>query len=370
MREVLFLDLARSASSLGAEAHTVFANVLASGRFLFGEHGERFERAFAAYCGAAAGVGVASGTDALRLALLACGVTPGDEVITVANSAMATVAAITSIGARPAFVDVDPATWTMDPAQLPSRLTARTRAILPVHLYGQCADMEPILAFARRRGLAVVEDCAHAHGARYHGRVAGTMGDAGCYSFYPTKNLGAFGDAGMVVTNDLTIAERVRALREYGRASHDLTGLHGYNSRLDELQAAILFLKLERLDAANCRRRAIAQTYARALTDMERSLPYEAPGRYHVYHLYVIRVKDRDGFRARLQEQGVQTHVHYPLALHRHEAYQGVRADTFELPVTDRVHSEVVSLPLYPELSDEEIEAVTDAVRQATAVRV
>lgn len=367
MRDVPFLDLSRQANILGRELQAALAEVAASGRFILGEQGQRFEQAFATCCQAAWGIGVASGTDALRLALLACEVAPGDEVLTVSHTAVATIAAICSIGAVPVVVDVDPVTYTMDPRQLAARVSPRTKAILPVHLYGQCADMGPILAIARSRGLRVIEDCAQAHGARYHGWLAGTMGDAGCYSFYPTKNLGALGDAGMVITQDAGIAERLRSLRNYGQPARDPSILRGYASRLDELQAAVLLRKLRSLGTWHARRRAIARRYLEGLADTGLRLPQEAPGREHAYHLYVIRVEERDLFQAQLSQHGIETLVHYPTPAHRHAAYAGLVRGGATVPVTERLASEVVSLPCYPELEDGEIDAVIAAVK--TTVR-
>lgn len=347
-----------------AEITAAIADVLDTGRFILGERVGMFEKAFAGYCGAAHGVGVGSGTDALRLALLACEVGQGHEVITVSNTCVPTVAAISSVGATPVFVDADPITYTMNPALLESRITARTRAILPVHLYGQCADMDSIIDLARRYRLRLIEDCAHAHGARYHGRMAGTMGDAGCYSFYPTKNLGALGDAGMVITNESEIAERVRLLRNHGQTHRDTYTIKGHNSRLDELQAAILLVKLQYLDRWNDRRRAIARMYSEGLSNTNIVCPVEASERHHVYHLYVVRVRDRERFQARMAEQGIATVVHYPVPVHRQAAYAELATQDDHLSITTALASEIVSLPLYPELEDHEIKAVITTIRE------
>jgi dTDP-4-amino-4,6-dideoxygalactose transaminase len=311
-------------------------------------------------------VGVGSGTDALRLALAANGVGPGDEVVTVSNTCVPTAAAISGVGAVPVFADVDARTYTLDPAALEARITARTRAIVPVHLYGQCADMDPILAIANRRGIPVVEDCAQAHGARVGDRIAGSMGRAGAYSFYPTKNLGALGDAGMVVTNDAAVASAVRTARNYGLTPDGLYEAKSANSRLDELQAAIMLATLPRLSARNDRRRAIAQRYAAAFAETPLVCPVEADGRRHVYHLYVVRVPGRDGFRRRLEARGIGTMVHYPALVHRTPAYRERARDERHLPVSCRIVDEIVSLPLYPELTDGEVGAVIDAVRAST----
>jgi dTDP-4-amino-4,6-dideoxygalactose transaminase len=362
MPEVAFLDLRRVTKVHRCAIEAAIAEVLDAGRFILGDKVAAFEDAFASFCGVAHGIGVASGTDALRLALGACGVESG-EVLTVSNTCVPTVAAIVAARARPVFVDVDPVTYTMDPLRIEAALTPQTRAIVPVHLYGQCADMPAIMQIARRHGLRVVEDCAQAHGARLGGVMAGAFGDAGCYSFYPTKNLGALGDAGMVVTSDGAIADAVRLGRNYGQAARDTHVVHGSNSRLDELQAAVLLAGLPRLDASNERRRAIAAVYAEGLADTGLVVPREAPGRHHVYHLYVVRARDRDGFRARLAERGVGTLVHYPVAVHQQEAYCELAEQGAVLPVTNRVVDEILSLPLYPELEAGEIDAVIAAAR-------
>lgn len=312
---------------------------------------------------------MASGTEALRLALQACGVGAGDEVLTASHTCVATVAAIALLGAKPVFVDVDPRTYTIDPDRLAARLTSRARAIVPVHLYGHCAEMEPILALARRFGLRVVEDCAQAHGATDRGRMAGVMGDAGCYSFYPTKNLGALGDSGLVVTGDPRIANEVRRLRHYGWSRQAGRTAYGGNSRLDELQAAVLLVKLPRLEAWNGRRRQIAAAYREGLAGTGVKCPVERPGASHAYHLYVVRVAERDRFRASLSEQGVETLIHYSSPIHRLEPYAVAPAEARELSVTEAISGEIVSLPLYPELTEGEIEAVIDAVRRATQER-
>ena len=365
MHRIEFLDLGRSAKALKPAISEAIAGVLDSGRFLLGERLEQFEEAFARYCGAAQAVGVASGTDALRLALLACGVGEGHEVITVSNTCVPTVSAISSLGATPVFADIDPETFTIAPPLIESRITERTRAILPVHLYGQCAEMDSVLEVARRYGLRVIEDCAQAHGARFQGRAAGTTGDAGCYSFYPTKNLGAIGDAGMVITNDRELAERVRLLRDYGRTDRYRHAMKGYNSRLDEVQASVLLVKLPHLDAWNERRRAIARTYADGLARVPLICPSEASGRHHVYHLYVVRVRNRSRFQVKLAERGVATLIHYPIPVHRQPAYAELASSEAHLALTGKLADEILSLPLYPELADDEVDGVIDAIRDS-----
>jgi dTDP-4-amino-4,6-dideoxygalactose transaminase len=361
MMPVAFLDLARTTAALRKEIDGAIAEVLDAGRYVLGARLEAFETAFASYCGVRYAVGVGSGTDALQLALAACGVGQNDEVITVTNTCVPTAAAISALGAVPVFADVEPRTYTIDPAALEARITPRTRAIVPVHLYGQCADMDGVLAIARRRGIRVIEDCAQAHGARFDGRIAGSMGGAGCYSFYPTKNLGALGDAGMIVTDDAALATAVRAARNYGLTPGGAYETKSANSRLDELQAAIMLATLPRLEARNERRRAIAARYTSAFAGTAIVCPVEAPRRRHVYHLYVVRVPGRDGFRRRLEERGIGTMIHYPMLVHRTPAYRERARDERHLPVSCRVVDEIVSLPLYPDLTDGEVDAVIAA---------
>ncbi len=322
-----------------------------------------FEGAFASYCGAAHAIGVASGTEAITIALQAVGVGEGDEVITAANTCVPTVAGIEATGARAVLADVDGETYTLDPAGLEELVTDRTRAIVPVHLYGQCADMDPILELASRRGLRVVEDAAQAVGAEYRGRRAGSMGDAAAFSFYPTKNLGALGDAGAVVAMDPEIAEQARLLRNYGERSKYDSVRRGWNSRLDTIQAAILSAKLLHLDGWTDRRRELASLYDDALQGSAVVMPAVAPERIHVYHLYVVRVEGRDSVQDRLRDEGVGTLVHYPRPVHRHPAYEGLDRPG-RLATSERLSEEILSLPLYPELEDAEAEAVVDAVRR------
>lgn len=332
---------------------------------------EAFEREFADFLGLAHVVGVGSGTEAIHLALRALGVGAGDEVLTVSHTAVATIVAISSTGAVPVFVDIDPTTYCLDPVQLRGRLSPRTKAIVPVHLYGHPADMDPILAFAREHDLVVVEDCAQAHGAEYRGRKVGTFGHASAFSFYPTKNLGAYGDGGAVATSDGVLAERLSMLRNYGwepgRRYYSL--IRGVNSRLDELQAAILRVKLRHLDDGNSRRRRLAGLYGEWLAGVPGlSLPTEAEWAHHVFHLYVARVQDgaarRDALQAHLRERQIGTQVHYPEAVHQQTAYgdMGFRAGSF--PVTERLCGEIVSLPFYPELPDTDAQRVAEEIRR------
>jgi len=336
--------------------------VMESGWFILGEKGVEFENAFSTFCGVKYGIGVASGTNALQLALLACGVEEGDEVITVANTAIPTVSAITSAQANPVLIDIAPTTYTMDPGEIEKVITNKTKVIMPVHLYGQCADMEPILEVARKCDLKIIEDCAQAHGAVYRGKKAGSMGDAAAFSFYPTKNLGAFGDAGMVVTDNPEIGEKVKLLRNYGQKQRYHHIIKGTNSRLDEIQAAILLVKLKYLDKWNERRREIAEKYTHNFKDLDIICPLEAKNRKHVYHLYVIRVNDRDNFQRKLKLSGVETLIHYPIPIHLQDAYNELRYASVRLRNTEIVSKEIVSLPIYPELTDEEINIIINSV--------
>ncbi len=360
------IDLRAQYLSIKAEIDAAVARVLDSGWYILGQEVAAFEREFAEYCGAAACVGVGSGTEALHLAMLACGISPGDEVITVSHTAVATVAAITLAGARPVLVDVDPETYTMDPAALEAAITPCTKAIIPVHLYGHPADMVPILEIARQAQVRVIEDCAQAHGATYHGQPVGILGELGCFSFYPTKNLGALGDGGAVVSQDPALAERVRLLREYGWTpqARYVSQVKGMNSRLDELQAAILRVKLRHLNAWNEVRRALAARYD-ALLPPAVVRPIERSGCRHVYHLYVVRVPERDQVRARLQAAGIGTGIHYPVPVHQQPAYQDLAPRPEGLPHTERLAGEILSLPMSPTLTEAEVTAVADAIRSA-----
>jgi dTDP-4-amino-4,6-dideoxygalactose transaminase len=358
--KVSFLDLRRQHAALRQDLDRALAEVLDGDRFIGGPRVEAFERELAAYCGAAAAVGVASGTDAIELSLRALGVGEGDEVITAANTCVPTIAGIEASGATPVLVDVDEATFTLDPGELPAATTARTRAIVAVHLYGQCADVEAIGVFAREHGLALVEDAAQAHGAESGGRRAGTLGAAAAFSFYPTKNLGAVGDGGAVVTDDPAVGDVVRELRSFGERGGGAAVRRGSNSRLDPLQAAVLSVKLPHLERWNDRRRALAGLYDADLAEAI-DTPRERDDARHVYHLYVVRSVRRDEIAGALAQRGIGTLVHYPRAVHEHPAYTWL-ARPGKLGRSERLAREVLSLPLYPELTDEEARAVVGAV--------
>jgi dTDP-4-amino-4,6-dideoxygalactose transaminase len=350
-------------SLLAAELETAVQRVLKSGWYILGPEVEAFEAAFAAYHGVKYAVGVASGTDAIELALRAAGVGPGDEVITVAHTAVATVCAVERAGARPILVDIDPDTYTMSPAAAEAAITPRTKALLPVHLYGHPADTRALSALAERHHLLLVEDCAQAHGALDHGRRVGTIGHLGAFSFYPTKNLGAYGDGGAVITNDSQLAARLRSLRNYGQVTRYEHAERGINSRLDEMQAAILSVKLAHLDEHNAVRRELAALYGQHLARV--TLPVERPGAYHVYHLYVVRHSLRDEIREALKARGVGTLIHYPIPVHLQAAYLDLGYPPGSLPVTERVAREILSLPLYVGLTEQDILTVAQALLQS-----
>ena len=337
--------------------------VLESGVYVLGEEVESFEREFASYCGVAHAAGVASGTDALVLALKALDIAPGDEVITVSHTAVATAAAVLAVGATPVLVDID-RHYTLDPTLIDAAVTQRTKAILAVHLYGQAADMDAIGAAAGRHGLRVIEDCAQAAGGSYRGKRVGGLGDVACFSFYPTKNLGAIGDGGAVVTGDAGLAARVRRLRQYGWDEFRKTQEIGLNSRLDPLQAAILKAKLPSLDRDNARRGAIAMRYGKGLAGLPMMLPAAREGTSHVYHLYVVACDDRNGLMAHLHGAEIGSTVHYADPVHRQPGYaERVRTPDRGLPATETAAARILTLPLYPELSDDQVDRVIAAIR-------
>jgi dTDP-4-amino-4,6-dideoxygalactose transaminase len=345
--------------------------VIESSEFAGGPFVERFEEEFAAYCDSQYAIGVGNGTDALWLALLALGIGAGDEVITVPNTFMATAEAIICCNARPVFVDVDENTFTMNPAELKKALTAKTKAIIPVHLFGQPADMDPILEFARMHGLFVIEDAAQAHGAEYKGRKAGTLGDAGCFSFYPGKNLGALGEAGAVVTNDAELRKKIRALRDHGQVRKYYHTLIGWNCRMDGVQAAVLSIKLRHLEGGNLLRREHALQYNQAFAGIDEiATPFEANYARHVYHVYAIRVRERDEVRRRLEENEIGCAVHYPIPIHLQEAYCSLGYKAGSFPIAESLADEFLSLPMFPELTEEQIEYVARCVSETVGVRV
>ncbi|MDB6146453.1 MAG: DegT/DnrJ/EryC1/StrS aminotransferase [Spartobacteria bacterium] len=365
---VPFLDLNAHHAPFREEFDRAIGEVIDTGAFAGGPFVEKFEAEFANYCRCQHAIGLGSGTEALWLSLLACGVGPGDEVITVPNTFMATAEAITYCAARPVFVDVDEQTYTMDPAELEKAVTSKTKAIIPVHLFGQPADMDPILEFAREHDLFVIEDAAQAHGAEYKGRRAGTLGDAGCFSFYPGKNLGAFGEAGAVITNNPDLQEKIRVLRDHGQIRKYRHTMVGWNCRMDGIQAAVLSVKLRRLENGNLLRRAHAQEYDRALAGLDEVIkPLEESYARHVYHIYALRVQERDEVMFGLKEKGIQCGVHYPVPVHLQKAYRHLGYEAGAFPISEQSALEFISLPMFPELTEEQIAMVGLGVREAVA---
>lgn len=363
-----FLNLKPQHQLLKAEILAAVSEVLDNTAFAGGPYVAKFEEEFAAYCTTKHAIGVGNGTDALWFALLALGVGPGDEVITVPNTFIATAEAITYCGATPVFVDIDESTYNMDPALVERAITPRTRAIIPVHLYGQMADMDPIMEIARKHKLFVVEDASQAHGAEYKGRRAGTIGHVGCFSFYPGKNLGACGEGGACVTNDPALRGKIAMFREHGQAKKYYHDVIGWNGRMDGMQGAILSVKLKHLENWTEARRANAKRYDQLLRNAHGVLaPMESPVCRHVYHLYVIRVKERDALIKACGDQGITCAIHYPLPLHLQEAYKPMGISAGSFPVAERVSKEIVSLPMYPELTENEIKTVAAAVKAFTA---
>ena len=359
-----FVDLKAQYRSIKPEIDSAIGRVLESTQFVLGDEVAAFERHFAAYCGAADAIGVNSGTSALHLAFLAGGIGPGDEVVTVPFTFVATVSAIVYAGATPVLVDVDPKYYTMDPERLEAAITPRTKAIVPVHLYGQPADMDPILDIARRRGVMVIEDAAQAHGADYKGRRCGSMSEMACFSFYPGKNLGAYGEGGAVVTSDPELARRVRVLRSWGEERRYEHSVKGFNYRMDGIQGAILGVKLRHLEGWTEQRRTRAEAYRRALAGTQAVLPAERPDVRHVYHVFAVRLPQRDAWRARFAELGVQTGVHYPIPVHLQPAHHDLGYGRGAFPESERIAGDILSLPMFPELTDAQIDVVAAAVRQ------
>jgi len=378
------LDLRAQFETIAPEIRAAMEDVLTAQQFVLGPQGESLEREIAEACGARHGVGVASGTEAIELGLHACGVKAGDEVIVPAFTFIATGSAVSALGAHPVFADIDPATFNLDPDQLEARITPRTRAIVAVHLFGLSADMDPILAVGEKHGIPVIEDNAQSFGATYHGKKTGSIGRLGCLSFYPSKNLGAYGDAGMIVTNDDTVAKRLRSLRNHGQTAQYLSTERGWNSRLDELQAAILRVKLRHMQSWTAARQAHARLYDSLLADVPGIVtPRLPPGREHVYYLYTIRVEGRAGAQARakaegkgseapsdlvqqrLKELGVASMVYYPVPLHLQPLYALLGGKPGDLRVSERAAREVLSIPIYPEMTRGQVERVAQGVREA-----
>jgi len=358
-----FLDLKAQYASISDDINRAVRRVLESTQFVLGPEVAAFEEEFAAFSGARHGIAVNSGTSALHLALLAAGVGPGDEVITIPFTFVATVQAIRYTGATPVFVDIDPRTFTMDPAAVEAAITPRTKAIVPVHLYGHPADMDPIVACAKRHGLAVIEDACQAHAAHYKGRPVGSLGDYACFSFYPGKNLGAYGEGGMVVTSDPARAEQMRRLRDWGQSERYHHVVQGFNYRMEGLQGAILRVKLRHLEAWTEARRENAARYTVRLADSNVAVPFARPDCRHVFHVYAVRTDDRASLQARLQAEGVQTGLHYPIPVHLQPAHRDLGYCDGQFPESESAAKQVLSLPMYPELTDAQIDAVCAAVK-------
>jgi len=364
-----YLDLKAQYHSIKSEIDAAVLRVLESTQFILGEEVTAFEREFAAYCQTSESVGVNSGTSALHLALLAAGVGPGDEVITTPFTFVATVAAIRYAGAMPVFVDIEPDYFTLDPRKIEAAITPRTRAIIPVHLYGQPADMHPILDIAHRRGVTVIEDAAQAHGSEYHGRRCGSLAELAAFSFYPGKNLGAYGEGGAITTRRADLAATSRVLRDWGQEKRYEHRLKGFNYRMDGIQGAVLRVKLRHLEAWTEKRRQVARWYADTLDPESVRLPRERAGCRHVYHVYVVRSSDRDGLRDALGSQGIQTGVHYPIPVHLQPAHADIGYHAGDFPVAEAVAGEVLSLPIYPEMTRQQVETVAAAVAAASQLR-
>jgi dTDP-4-amino-4,6-dideoxygalactose transaminase len=373
-----FVNLSKQYFSLKKDIDNAISRVLNRGWFILGKELTSFEEEFAHYCNMKYGVGVGSGTEALHLALLACGIRPGDEVITVPNTAVPTVSAIDFANARPAFVDIDPKTYTMDSDKLEEylkrilrknklRSTEKPRVIIPVHLFGHPADMDPIVEVARKYDLKVVEDACQAHGTEYKGKKVGSIGDMGCFSFYPTKNLGAYGDSGMIVTDDEKTAEKLRMLRNYGEGRKYYTVIRGFNSRLDEIQAAILKVKLDHLDSWNKTRRNHASLYNNLLRNSSVITPVEEKYAKHVFHLYVIRTKEQKKLQECLKRKEIATSIHYPIPIHLHPAYRDLGYKRGDLPVSEKYATEILSLPMYPELEENQIQYICQTIQNFQA---
>jgi dTDP-4-amino-4,6-dideoxygalactose transaminase len=362
---VPFLDLRAQYESIKDEVATAFQEVMESFAFAGGPFVEKFERAFASFCQCEYAIGVGSGTEALWIALLSLGVGPGDEVITVPNTFIATAEAISFCGAKPVFVDIDDHTYTINPDLIEKAVTARTKAIIPVHIFGQMADMDPIMEVARRHNLFVVEDACQAHGAEYKGKVAGSIGDAGCFSFYPGKNLGAYGEAGAITTNNAELAEKMYMFRDHGQSKKYYHTLIGWNARMDGFQGAVLNVKLRHLNVWNEARRRNAYIYNELLSGLDGLvIPHEADHAKHVYHVYVIRIQNRDRVMTALAQKGISCGIHYPVPIHLQEAYLNSGLKNNGLKVSERIASELLSLPMFPELNKSQLQEVKDKIQE------
>lgn len=364
-KTVKLLDLVPQYRAIEKEIATALEEVLASQKFILGQKVTQLESAVSSYCGVGFGVGVASGSDALLLSLMALGIGPGDEVVTTPYTFFSTVSSIARLGARPVFADIDPCTFNIDPAKVSALLNERTKAIVVVHLFGQTADMDPILEAAASRGVPIVEDACQSIGARYKGRCAGSMGVAGCISFFPTKNLGGFGDGGMIVTDDESLATKLRALRVHGSKDKYFHDYIGINSRLDAIQAAVLLVKMKYLDSWHSMRRLNASRYNELLSGIEGiEIPFEEPENFSVYNQYVIRCRERDRLKTFLEQNGVGCEIYYPLPCHLQKCFEYLAYSEGDFPEAERAAKESLALPIYPELSEDDIDYVASKVRE------
>jgi dTDP-4-amino-4,6-dideoxygalactose transaminase len=359
-----FIDLKAQYLNIKEEIDLTLLNVLSSTQYVLGREVVAFEKEFSAFCGVKNGIGVNSGTSALHLALLAAGIGPGDEVITVPFTFVATVAAVTYTGAKPVFVDIDPKTYTMDHTQIEKAITKKTKVILPVHLYGHPADMDPILDIAKKHRLIVIEDAAQAHGSEYKGHRVGSIGNLGCFSFYPSKNLGAYGEGGMVVTNNIDYARTIRMLRDWGQEHKYYYDIKGFNYRMEGIQGAILRVKLRYLDQWTEARRAHAREYNKQLEDSRFITPIEKPRCCHVYHIYGVRIKERDSIIKALQAKNIQIGIHYPIPVHLQKSYLDLGYNKGDFPISEQVANEILSLPMFPELSNEQITTICSTLKR------
>jgi len=359
------VDLKAQYNSIKTEIDNAIQRVLDNTSFIMGDELKKFEEEFALFCNTKYAIGVANGSDALILALRACGIGEDDEVITVPHTFISTAEAISNVGGKVVFVDIDPKTYTIDVSTIEEKITKKTKAIIPVHLYGQPADMRPIMELAKKYNLKIIEDAAQAHGAEYQGKKVGSIGDVACFSFYPGKNLGAYGDAGMITTNNEEISKKLKLLRNHGRITKKYEHeIEGYSSRLDNLQAAILRVKLRHLNKWNNMRRENAKKYNELLSNIDGIItPYEADYAKHVYHLYVIRTENQDKLREELKSEGIATGIHYPIPLHLQPAYNYLGYKRGDFPVTEKASQEILSLPMYAELGDEQIEEIIELVK-------
>ena len=367
LMRVNFVDLKEQYKTIKNDILSAITSVLEDNQFVLGSRVKEFEEKYAAYSQTKYGVGVASGTDAILLALKSFDIRPGDEVITAANTFMATVLAISYAGATPVLIDNDPVSYNIDPTKIEAAINSKTKAIIPVHLYGQMADMDAIIKIAKKHKLKVIEDACQAHGAEYKGHRSGSMGDIGCFSFYPSKNLGAYGDGGMVITHDEHLYEKLKMLRDYGQLKKYHHEVKGFNSRLDSIQAAVLLAKLPYLENWNNNRRALAKLYNELLSEVDVVTPFESQGYRHIYHLYVIRTKKRDQMFAHLNSKQIFCGIHYPIPIHLQKAYKDLPYKKGDFPITERYAQEILSLPMFPELKEEQIRYVIGVIKEFLA---